>query len=439
MNSRPSNDLAITELVAEFLSELAKSGYAPNSIRLRRNIIMRFARWCEVNGIERIGRVHVGVLQRFAQDLGSGGPLRKTTWNHIMTHLRAFFRWLVHSGYVDVNPVDELVRKLFPKEVVVIDVDPSSFEGVIEAYLEHLRPLRRSKGYMSSTRTRLRRFCAWCAEHGHTQPGDLDVAAVEAYAAVAASWGVSNNRASESGAQVRRSAAIYTLRGFYTWLVGTNRAFDNPAKGVDLKTPRRVRLALSEAEMEQLLHALDIKDPRALRLRAALEVLYSTGMRLGELLDLELRDIDRARGLVMIRKGKGAKSRVVPIGTRALEWLDRYLEEARPAMAAYEPNGLDVGRVFLNRFGRPLSRTTIQKALKKLGSRLGLRLPLSPHILRHTTATVMLEHGADLRAIQELLGHEDLNSTQVYTHTNIRALTDVHRRTHPAARRRRRS
>jgi integrase/recombinase XerD len=160
------------------------------------------------------------------------------------------------------------------------------------------------------------------------------------------------------------------------------------------------------------------------------ETLYSTGMRRMEVVGLTVYDVDLERGTVMIRLGKGGKDRMVPIGERALSWIERYLEEVRPELLVPP----DDGHLFLSHRGRPFTLKGMTMLCHRLVKASGVGKAGSCHIFRHTCATLMLERGADIRFIQEMLGHRDISSTQIYTHVSIKQLKEVHAATHPTAR-----
>ena len=181
---------------------------------------------------------------------------------------------------------------------------------------------------------------------------------------------------------------------------------------------------------ELVLQQPNIADVVGIRDRAILETLYSTGMRRTELLRLKLPEIDRHRGLITIRAGKGKKDRVVPIGERALAWIDKYLNEVRPQFVC-EP---DDGTVFLTGQGEPFSPNHLSALARVYVEASQIGKNGACHLFRHTMATLMLEHGADIRFIQQMLGHAKLDTTQIYTHVSIRALKEIHSATHPSAR-----
>ncbi|MEM6453461.1 MAG: site-specific tyrosine recombinase XerD [Acidobacteriota bacterium] len=221
--------------------------------------------------------------------------------------------------------------------------------------------------------------------------------------------------------------ALAALRGFYDHLTTEGVRADNPA--VHLVSPKLARplpKVLDAAQIERLLAQPDVATPLGLRDKAMVELLYATGLRVSELLALRLGQLRPEQGFLLVF-GKGKKERIVPVGDSAERWIERYLREARPAL-------LD-GRhdvVFVNRAGRPLSRQGFWKGLKAHGVAAGIDA-LSPHVLRHSFASHLLEHGADLRAVQTMLGHADIATTQIYTHIHQARLQALYERFHPRA------
>jgi integrase/recombinase XerD len=221
---------------------------------------------------------------------------------------------------------------------------------------------------------------------------------------------------------------VAAVRGLYRFLRLTGRVSENPAD--DLHAPRAfVSLPrfLSSEEVEALLGAPDVSTPRGLRDRALIEVLYATGLRVSELVGLRITDVRLDEGYVQCL-GKGHKQRIVPLGEEGVQWTRRYVADSRPALT----RGRESPWVFLNaRDGKRLSRLGFWKILKAYGRTAGIHSHLSPHVVRHSFATHLLERGADLRAIQAMLGHADLSTTQIYTHVLEARLRQVYDRFHP--------
>lgn len=221
--------------------------------------------------------------------------------------------------------------------------------------------------------------------------------------------------------------AVACFRGFYRFLVVSGHRATNPA--ADLVAPRAWRTLprfLTVEEVDRLLAAPDAAGPRGLRDRAMLEVLYATGLRASELVSLRVQDVNLEGGFVTAM-GKGRKQRLVPLGAEAAAWVRRYLGQARPALLGRRPSPW----LFVNARGGGLSRVGFWKILKGYAARAGLSRTLSPHVLRHSFATHLLERGADLRAIQMMLGHADLSTTQIYTHLLDARLRAVYEKYHP--------
>ena len=222
--------------------------------------------------------------------------------------------------------------------------------------------------------------------------------------------------------------AVACFRSFYRYLVISGRRPDNPAD--DLRAPRAWKTLpkfLSTDEVDRLLQSPDTTRPRGVRDRALIELLYATGLRVSEMVNLRQQDLNLESGYLTCT-GKGRKQRLVPVGDEAAEWLTRYVREARPALLKKRSSP----RLFVNaRGGSALSRVGFWKILKDYGKQAGVQSRLSPHVLRHSFATHLLERGADLRAIQMMLGHSDLSTTQIYTHVLEARLRAVYDKFHP--------
>jgi len=222
--------------------------------------------------------------------------------------------------------------------------------------------------------------------------------------------------------------AVACFRGFYRFLVVSGRRQDNPA--VDVRAPKAWKTLpkfLSTEEVDRLLASPDTTQPRGVRDRALIELLYATGLRVSEMVNLRQQDLNLESGYLTCT-GKGRKQRLVPIGDEASSWLKRYLQNGRPLLLKKRASP----RLFVNaRGGSGITRVGFWKILKQYGRDAGLPRTLSPHVLRHSFATHLLERGADLRAIQMMLGHADLSTTQIYTHILDARLRAVYDKFHP--------
>lgn len=222
---------------------------------------------------------------------------------------------------------------------------------------------------------------------------------------------------------------ITSLRRFHQFLRQERLTDHDPMQHID--TPKKVQKlpsTLSLTEVERLIETPDTTKNLGIRDRAILEVMYATGMRVSELVGLKLSDLHLSLGLVQTL-GKGDKERIIPLGDYAIQWLERYLDEARPLLVA-NPSET---HVFVNHHGTGVSRQGIWKNLKQLVREAGINKEVTPHTLRHSFATHLLENGADLRTVQELLGHADISTTQIYTHITKKRMTDVYKQHFPRA------
>jgi integrase/recombinase XerD len=223
---------------------------------------------------------------------------------------------------------------------------------------------------------------------------------------------------------------LVTLRNFFRFAQIQDLISEDPS--VNLESPRIRRSLpgyLRLEEVERVLSQPDAKTPLGLRDRAMLEVLYSTGLRVSELIGLRITDLDARVGCVRCI-GKGDKERIVPVGKKALSIVEKYLRDARPNLLGRAPGS---PALFVSRRGAPLSRVGVWKILSAYGRRAGMRIALTPHMLRHSFATHLLERGADLRSVQLMLGHADISTTQIYTHVVEERLKQIYKAHHPRA------
>ncbi|PID61910.1 MAG: site-specific tyrosine recombinase XerD [Gammaproteobacteria bacterium] len=235
-----------------------------------------------------------------------------------------------------------------------------------------------------------------------------------------------------SGVSARTAARqLSALRRFYAFCVREQLMRLSPTFEVDLpKLPRSLPVTLSESEVERLLAAPDVSEPLGIRDRAMLEVAYGSGLRVSELVELGVDQVNRQQGVIRVW-GKGAKERLVPVGESALDALEHYLREARPAFLAGRGRS---DTLFLSRRGRGMTRQTFWHRIKAHAHAAGIDKPLSPHTLRHAFATHLVNHNADLRVVQMLLGHSNLSTTQIYTHVARERLRSMHAEHHPRGR-----
>lgn len=291
----------------------------------------------------------------------------------------------------------------------------------IDAYLDHLRVERRlSPNTLESYARDLGRLARFAERQGHTVE-QLSRADLEALTRKLMSTGLSPR-------SVGRLVA--SVRGFYRFLVVDHRIAADPAE--DVHAPRAwpaLPKFLSVDEVDRLIAQPDVSTPRGLRDRALIELLYATGMRVSELVSLKPRDLNLQAGYLTCT-GKGEKQRIVPMGRDAATWVSRYLADGREPLVGRRASPW----LFVNaRGGGRLTRVGFWKALRDYGVKAGVHGALSPHVLRHSFATHLLDRGADLRAIQLMLGHADLSTTQIYTHVLEARLRTVYDKFHPRA------
>lgn len=289
-----------------------------------------------------------------------------------------------------------------------------------------------ARGYSPATiRTRRHataQLAAWLGERGITRPSGVTRQILERYQRHLFFYRQPNGQPLLTASQAARLIAI---RPLFAWAAARRLILSDPAAALELpRPPRRIpRSSLTAAEAEAVLAQPDITTVLGLRDRAILEVFYATGIRRLELTRLALADIDHAKVTVLIRSGKGDRDRLLPLGERALAWLQKYLADARPRLCR-DPA---VTALFTASDGGPISKFRVGQLTHDYITAAATGKTGSCHLFRHTMATLMLDGGADLRYVQEMLGHASVATTQIYTHVSITALQAVHARTHPAA------
>jgi integrase/recombinase XerD len=317
------------------------------------------------------------------------------------------------------------------------------FHPYLIEFLDWSAAMRFSIHTLKNRRIEIGYFIDWCEARSIVRPDDVTRAVLEKYRQYVFHYrqqkkGPGQGQPLTFTCQAKR---LISVRVFFQWMARQHYLLYNPASELDLPRPekRLPRHLLTIAEVEQVLNAIDIAESTSLGLRdrAMLETLYSTGMRRGELVNLHVDDVDLQRGTVLIRQGKGAKDRVVPIGERACRWIEKYLYTVRPDYID-AGDGTDPAVLFLAKHGEGMQGKQLSGIVRKAieAAKLERFTDTHPnaacHLLRHACATHMLEAGADIRFIQALLGHADLSTTEVYTQVSILQLKAVHEKTHPA-------
>lgn len=321
-----------------------------------------------------------------------------------------------------------------PKAVVGDLSDPRSLGSKLVEYLGWLRVKNYSDRTVGNRELYLGYFIGWCEDRGILRPGEVTRPILERYQRYLYHYRKKDGKPLSFRSQYSR---LVPVRAFFKWLTRYNHILYNPASELELpKLEKRLpRHVLSSTEADQILNGANVNDPLGLRDRAILETFYSTGMRRMELVGLSLYDLDVERGTIMVRQGKGKKDRMIPIGDRAIAWCDRYLRQVRPRLVV-EP---DEGVLFLTSAGESFTPNRLTQLVRDYVNAADIAKTGACHLFRHTMATLMLENGADIRFIQQMLGHADLSTTQIYTQVSIRQLKQIHTATHPARLERRRS
>ncbi len=305
--------------------------------------------------------------------------------------------------------------------------DPQGMYQLVQEYLKWMAIKNYSDKTINGREFFLFWFLEWCGQRGLIRPSEITKPILERFQRYLFHYRKKNGDPLTFRSQYNRLVAI---RAWFKWLAKQNHILYNPASEIELpKLEKRLpKAVLSEGEAENVLNQPDVGEAMGLRDRAILEVLYSTGIRRLELINLLVQDVDQERGTLFVRQGKGKADRMIPIGDRALLWIDKYLDETRAELAC----GRDEGRLFLSRYGEAISPNGLTALVRNYIDKANIGKRGSCHLFRHTMATLMLENGADIRFIQAMLGHVKLDTTQIYTQVSIKKLKEVHSLTHPA-------
>lgn len=301
------------------------------------------------------------------------------------------------------------------------DQIPLSEQKLLEQFIDHLwMENALSENTLAAYRNDLAGFSLWLNQQGRLLCS-ADTLAIQDYL----------NHQHQTGQKTRSAARLLSsLRRFYGFLLREHKVEQNPTKLLESpKGEHSLPATLNEIQVEQLLDAPDIADELGLRDRAMLELLYATGLRVSELVNLQLSQLSLEPGVIRVI-GKGDKERLVPVGEIALEWMVRYLKQSRPMLLPVHARPTNA--TFVTRRGQAMSRQAFWYMIKRYGLKAGIAMnALSPHTLRHAFATHLLNHGADLRVVQMLLGHSDISTTQIYTHVADQRLQDLYHQHHP--------
>lgn len=297
-------------------------------------------------------------------------------------------------------------------------------DRALDAYLRHVTIERGLSAHtVGAYRRDLEGYRDWLTAEGIDDTADITAAVVDRFIAARAS--AEPPPAATSLARLQSS-----VRGWHRFLAREGIEADDPSGRLrPPKTPRRLPKALTIDQVERLLAAPSAEEPLGIRDRALLELLYATGARVSEAVGLDVDDM--AHGEVLRLRGKGSKERIVPVGSFARAAVDAYLTRVRPGLAE---KGRASARLFLGARGAPLSRQSAWLVIRSAAERAQLTAEVSPHTLRHSFATHLLQGGADVRVVQELLGHSSVATTQIYTHVSVDALRDIYATSHPRAR-----
>ncbi|MFV0534436.1 MAG: site-specific tyrosine recombinase XerC [Cumulibacter sp.] len=316
--------------------------------------------------------------------------------------------------------------KLPPKQVGNPG-DPQGMAVTMDKFLEWMRVTNYSERTVENRQLYLSYFIIWAEDRGLTRPTEITKPILERYQRFLYHYRKQDGQPLSFRSQHSR---LVPVRAWFKWLTKNNHILYNPASELELpRLERRLpKHVLTIREAETVLATVNLLDPLGTRDRAILETLYSTGIRRMEVVNLKLYDMDVDRGTLMVRQGKGKKDRMVPIGERAIGWINKYITDVRPGLII-DPNDTTL---FLTHLGEAFTTNRLTQMVREYVDAADIGKRGSCHLFRHTMATLMLENGADVRFIQAMLGHAKLETTQIYPQVSIRKLKEIHEATHPA-------
>ncbi len=291
---------------------------------------------------------------------------------------------------------------------------------LIQDFINYLTIERHLSGNtLDAYRNDLERYCQYLQDENIHQPNQINIAVIQKFISTLAEIGLAASSLARN---------FSSIRSFHRFLMGENIVQTNPTDLLQSpRLPAKLPKVLDLSEIEAILAAIDINTNKGIRDRAIIETLYSTGVRVSELITLEMSNILFQHNVIRVF-GKGSKERIVPFGDRAKRYLKQYITAVRSLLLRHFRSG-DV--LFLNMRGAPLSRMGVWKIIQEYVKAAGIKKHISPHVFRHSFATHLLEGGANLRAVQEMLGHSDISTTQIYTHLDREYLLEHHRTFHP--------
>ena len=310
-----------------------------------------------------------------------------------------------------------------------LPIEHSAFYPYLQRYLEHLKIINRSEQTGARYDSNLRQFILWCDEREIEDPRAVTKPILERFQKHLYYSRKENGDPLSFSSQKTK---LSSLKAWFKWLTRENHLLYNPASELVMpKTPERLpRYILSMEDIHNLMNSVDLETDGGIRDRAILELLYSSGLRRSECASLTVADIDLKRQTVFIREGKGGKDRLIPMGDDAAKWLNKYLEDVRPAMVT----GQAGYTLFIDNYGGAYNADCMGRLVKTYLKKAEIEVEGAAHLLRHAMATHMLENGADLRYIQSMLGHSDTRATEIYTRVSVEKLREIHKATHPGTR-----
>ena len=419
----------VQQHVLDWLEDKRLNHYSSRSVETYGYRIQRLVQYLEAKGVTDIRRCDSALLRRFWRKLSKD---KQAYSAHSLScecrTIRSFFAFLASSGAITSEPSTELQDPLRPRRIRKLKLSESEmWRRHVEAWQLSLRSRNFSAVTLENYTRQLETFLIFLQHRDITDLRRVNKETFkDYYLSLLQRTDPKPYNISNLGGKV------LAVKSLFAHLTESGYLIVDPS--VALKVPKGKRLprgVLSVSEVTRMLDMPDLSQPEGIRDRALLEVLYGSGVRLGELLHLTLQDVDLRDGVLMVWQGKGGKDRVVPLGSVAVKFLTAYLSQVRPALLerCHGKKGKD--RLWLNEWGSPLSIALTEKLVYEYGMQAGIEKRVSPHMLRHSVATHLLNNGADIRVVQQMLGHSRTSTTQLYTHVTTDEIRQTHAAKHP--------
>ena len=424
-------DDALGNLAQDFLAQLQLE-ITTDTWENHRYYLRCFLLWCRDHNLDKPDQITPQLAQDYHNHLlttlgpDSRQPLSANARRRRKCILAKFTDWLYQNRHIPSDPLAKI--KSQARYFWELPASPDSLVALARKYFIAMELDGYAARTISDTHDHLRHFIEWCHDREITKPTQVAKTVIERYHTYL--YRIASPKHHHPVSACTRKHRLSAIKLYFSWLARQQHILYSPAGSIELpRVPSRLpRHVLSVKEIKRILRQPDTSTDLGIRDRTIIETLYATAVRKSELANLTIDDLDLARSVLMVCRGKGGKDRYVPLTLPSIHWLDRYLHQVRPLLVT-DPQQK---HLFVTVSGNPIDQDWLGRIVLRYIRQAGITKPGSCHLFRHSVATLMLENGADVRYIQEFLGHRHLQTTQIYTKVSISKLKEIHNRTHPA-------